>query len=221
MTYYGKLASIVDGAALFILFGMIFYTTLYRRRGKPEDKVYFALILTDIVMAVSDAAVYILQGTGLEDIESVYYTFCFTLFFVALDVFCALWCLYLALRTGWEEKAVKRFMPLFWLPAVIAGIIAVMNGSLAGLSVVITIGGLEATLYQLLTFIPIFIYAIFTLIIAYRRRTRVFALFIPVFAAHVFLNVTIVSNITPLVFAVYLIYAHLFAMRDSFYGEVA
>ncbi len=36
---------IMDGTALFILVGMTIYTFLFRRRGRPADKVFFAMIL--------------------------------------------------------------------------------------------------------------------------------------------------------------------------------
>ncbi len=48
-TFFNASSLIIDLMALLILVGMIVYTTLYRRRGKPEDKVFFALILADIV----------------------------------------------------------------------------------------------------------------------------------------------------------------------------
>ena len=55
LTFFNASSLIIDFMALLILVGMIVYTTLYRRRGKPEDKVFFALILADIVLSTAPA----------------------------------------------------------------------------------------------------------------------------------------------------------------------
>ncbi|MBO6215378.1 MAG: hypothetical protein J6N76_07565 [Lachnospiraceae bacterium] len=56
---------IVDLAAIFILFGMISYTSIYRKRNLISDRVFFAMIVTDIVMAISDALTYVLDESSI------------------------------------------------------------------------------------------------------------------------------------------------------------
>ncbi len=65
ISFYGMANLIMDGAALFILAGMFIYTSLYRRRGRVSDKVFFALILTDVVAAFFNGVIYILDGCDI------------------------------------------------------------------------------------------------------------------------------------------------------------
>ena len=53
---------IVDGAAVLILVGMIIHTSLYRSRGRLDDKLFFAMLITDLVAAVCDGCNYLLEN---------------------------------------------------------------------------------------------------------------------------------------------------------------
>ena len=54
LSFYGTATIIMGLASLFILGGMLIYTSLYRKRGNTEDKLFFALILTNIAAALFD-----------------------------------------------------------------------------------------------------------------------------------------------------------------------
>ncbi len=57
--------------------------------------------------------------------------------------------------------------------------------------------------------------------ITFRKHKRVCVLFSMLFVMQILFAVILMADITPLILSVYLIYMHLFAMRDPFYEEVS
>ena len=49
---------IMDIAAFFLLIGMMVNTRLYRQRGRIDDRIYFYLLVLNMVVAVFDTAIY-------------------------------------------------------------------------------------------------------------------------------------------------------------------
>ena len=219
--YYGSVNLIIDGAALYILVGMIIYTTLYRRRGKPEDKLFFSLVILDIAAAFLNGLPHVLIAAGVH--FGIWpFAFIFSVFNIIFDLFGVIWCIYLMFRMKWDAAKIRKFAIAFSVPAVILIVVTAINAFTDFLFQGLTISeDVVISYYVLLTLIPIFIYGICTFVIAFRKGIRVIILFVSLFAAQIFLTSVLATNITPLVLAVYLIYAHLFAMRDSFYEEVS
>ena len=77
-----------NGAALFILAGMLANTSLYIRRGRPEDKLFFALIITDMTAAIFASASMWLFETGVP-LPTLLYTLIFTVRYSVYTVFSA------------------------------------------------------------------------------------------------------------------------------------
>ena len=88
---------ILDGVVLFILAGMLIYTSLYRRRGKTEDKLFFVLILTNIAAAVFNGIFYPVS-------------------FLAIDAFSVLFCAYHMYRMEWEPGRIKKTLIVLLIP---------------------------------------------------------------------------------------------------------
>ena len=221
--FYSNANMIIDGAALLILLGMIIYTTLYRRRGKPEDKLYFALIVIDVAAAILNGLSYILLGAGVH-FENWAFSFIYSMLFILFDIFGAVWCIYLMLRMKWDKAKIRKYAIVFSIPALILIVVTaanIFNDFIFNFWMLPGNTNLAVYNYNLLTFIPFFVYGICTFVISFRKGVRVLILFVTLFAAQLYLLDVMATNITPLILAVYLIYAHLFAMRDSFYEEVA
>ena len=212
---------IMDGAALFILTGMIIYTSLFRKRGRTTDKIFFAMILLDAVAALSDVAFWI--NYIFEDGNSNLLTvFCVTLFFLAIDVFMFLLSVYVIFRRQWDRTNLRKYLPFMGLPLIclIAHLILSIYLSFfykGELSLAVLI----FTSYNCLQYAPVIIYSVMILLAVFKKNKRVLALFIALAISHIFVALTSSATISPLIMTVYLIYAHLFAMRDSFYEETA
>ncbi len=211
----------MNGAAFLILTGILVNTSLYRMRGKPEDKLFFALILTDYVVDIFCGSILWANDIGVPMSPGIY-TFCMTMYFASYGLFCVLWCLYLLYRMGSDEAGVRRALLPVSIPAFIALMIVITNiqtDILYGDK--IHVGAVFLTRYRLLTLVPIFVYGIIAVVISFKRIKRVSILIALLFVTHCFCEVVLSCDITPLILTVYLIYAHLFAMRDPFYQEVS
>ena len=56
--YYSSIATIlIDALALLYLVGIIVCTRAYRKRGRLSDKIFFAGLILNIALAVSDAMI--------------------------------------------------------------------------------------------------------------------------------------------------------------------
>ena len=211
----------MNGAAFFILTGILVNTSLYRRRWKSEDKLFFVMILLDYAVDVFSGSILWASEFGVP-MSPYLYTLSMTLYFLSYGLFCVLWCLYLLYRMGSDEDRVRRMMLPVSIPAVLLIIIVVSNiqtDILYGDK--IHIGAFFITRYRLFTLVPIVVYGIIALVITFKNIKRVGILFALLFVTHVFCEVILSCDITPLILTVYLIYAHLFAMRDPFYEEVS
>ena len=218
LTFYTGSSLIIDFMALLILVGMIIYTTLYRRRGKPEDKVFFALILADMVVSAADGLFYVLMGLGIEN--AVTAAVCGFISIAALDVFMLLLSIYLILRMGLERDKARKVLPFMWIPTALHIILLATSIYMNYWSDKIYNGFiLTATSYGFLVYSPILVYSLITLAIAYRKNKRVLILFFVLVVPLVFFVMTSISTIVSLGLAVYLVYAHLYTMRDEFYEE--
>ena len=201
---YQAAGLIMDGAALFILAGMFIYTSLYRRRGKPKDKVFFALILTDIIAALFDCIKYI-PGISDSYFGSVLDTACSMVFFMAIDTFAVLFCAYQMYRMEWDRNRIKRTI----IVLCIVGLILVAAGSLS------------VSIYDLLNIAPFIICGGFTVFVTFKQERQILILTSLLIIVHICLTWISLLNVTPLFLSIYLMFTHLMTMRDSFYGEGA
>ena len=221
LSFYGTATIIMGLASLFILGGMLIYTSLYRKRGNTEDKLFFALILTNIAAALFICLIYVLAGFGIEP-ESVGGLVCFLGFFLSVYAFSFLYCLYHMHRMEWKKEKINRMMLLVLVPELILNIllfVSVFTGSLYAGSIVL--GCLEIYVYDIFNLAPLIIGGIFAWCISFKRNKKMPVLILIIIATHIFLTLACVINSTPLFLSMYLMLTHFVSMSDSFYGEVA
>jgi len=53
---------VLDFAAALILFGVLYYTSHYRRRGRTDDRLYFRIVVITIICAFSSTASCLVDG---------------------------------------------------------------------------------------------------------------------------------------------------------------
>ena len=216
LSFYGTASIIMGLASLFILGGMLIYTSLYRKRGNTEDKLFFALILTNIAAAIFICLIYVLAGFGIEP-ESVGDCLggCYS---GRLDAYPCLG--FMQLQDDMEK--INRMMLLVLVPELILIIllfVSVFTGSLYAGSIVL--GCLEIYVYDIFNLAPLIIGGIFAWCISFKRNKKMPVLILIIIAAHIFLTLACVINSTPLFLSMYLMLTYFVSMSDSFYGEVA
>lgn len=219
ISFSGEAAIIMDAAALFVLAGMTVYTSLYRKRGKTADRLFFVLILVDIAAAVSDSILYVLAGYGIP-LRSPAYFICFSIFFLAVDAFSLLFCAFQMYRLEWDEAGIKRTLAVLCVPELI--LVIFLFGSIftdSFYSGELVLGSMPLTVYDFLTFAPIVICGFFTVAVSIKKNRQILILIILLLVVHLFLSFASVSTVTPLFLALYLMYSHFLVMREAFYGE--
>ncbi len=116
---------IIDWIAIFLLVGLIRFTALYRKRGKASDKIYFLMLLMNIVAAVTDSFNYAMENNPSSMTKGI--ILCGdTLFSIAFTLFWFLFLLYADCREAGDQTRAKKLLPLYLLPAVF-GIAAILG----------------------------------------------------------------------------------------------
>ncbi|MBR4515639.1 MAG: hypothetical protein IKO61_12240 [Lachnospiraceae bacterium] len=106
----------LNGAAIFILLGMIANTTIYRKRGRKDDKLFFFMMLADIAVALCDSVVALANGrdfTGAKALNLAGYTG----IYLAESVVAYLMPLYLIYRYTRKEELYRRAACISIIPA--------------------------------------------------------------------------------------------------------
>ena len=220
ITYESKATLFTNGAALFILAGMLANTTLYRKRGKSEDVLFFALIITDMISALfGSISVWFFE---LEvALPAALYLFIMTVFYSGYIVFGVLWCMYLMFRLGADKAKVRRKMPVICIPAI--AIVLLYASSMFTHFIEwegVGLWGLHISPYMIFTFVPVLVYGIITAVMTFGRHKRICILYGVLILVNGFFLMSLDVDVNALILSIYLIFAHLFAMRDPFYGEV-
>ncbi len=117
---------ILDIASLFLLGGMLIYTSLYRKRGRLDDKLFFALILNTMAMAVMELASYLFENRSLPFIRYLMYAEN-TIFYAELGVIPYLYILYLDYHISRNLKRLRKIKILYAVPVFLLMIILLLN----------------------------------------------------------------------------------------------
>ncbi len=218
MSEISRVSLIMDLAALFILLGLIHYTSIYRKRGKTEDRLFFAMSLIAGLMAVSDGVSWALSGISeYAGINAVL----ITVFFTSLQIICGLMGLYFMQKVAGEKKisGVKSFVMI--IPSI-AGVLFVISNYFTGLAFHIdraTNTFVNGPRFGMI-FITVAIYSILTSIMIFKLRPGAILYGGMLVAVRIFMAMFQggVSS-TALLMVVGLLFIHLHVMGDSFYEE--
>ena len=222
LTYTNAATIFVDMAAMFFLLGMIPCTRVYRKRGRLSDRLFFAMLLVDIVMAAGDAMVdffslssFSVRG-GLAIFGGSVTNICFCFF-------CMLLVLYLMCFLPSGEELVKKRYKISLIPAVATTVLIVINLFTGFLFYVDPDTGfyLHGDFYNLV-FIQLIIYAVAGNLILWKVNRLGILLFLILIATRLIMESLFVSvSSTPFVFAVVLVYCLVGSMNRSFHQTEA
>jgi len=116
----------MDASSLVFLVGILACTAIYRQRGRLDDRLFFVMTLTVIVLAASDAAAYLLEGRGLPGARQVMIAGNI-LFYMAFEIFAYLFVLYLDFRIHRSTERVRaRELPYF-IPCLLILAVLMIN----------------------------------------------------------------------------------------------
>ena len=117
---------IMDTASLFFMAGILNYTYLYRKRGRLDDRLYFAMILVNVVMAVADALAYFLEGRDMPMVRETIIA-ANVVFFTAFGFFGYLVLLYLDYRAYWDKERLRKMKIPVAIPFLLLCVLLLVN----------------------------------------------------------------------------------------------
>ncbi len=210
---------IMDIAAFLLLVGMMVNTRLYRERGRIDDKLYFYLLIMNMVLAFFDGMIFFLDESPiggkavillcLESVFSILITFMPLLTALLMD--------YMWHRQ--EERVYKLWRPMM-IGVVYSVVIVVINWG-TGILYYTDANGIYtyAPLYPLV-YVPGAVFSIYLIICSWQINRKLAASYLLLIAARLFLSVFLGDmSSTTFAFAMFLVYVHLQRMNEAFYEE--
>ena len=117
---------IMNAASLLLMAGTMIYAASDRRRKRIEDHLLFALLLTNVILAVSELLSCILEYTTFSFVRELMITG-YTVFYIALVLFAYLLFFYFDYCTDRERIFLRKTRLLYGIPCCLFFILMVVN----------------------------------------------------------------------------------------------
>ena len=224
-----------DLAAVLLLTGTILFTSIYRLRRRPSDRLYFVLLITDLLMAMADIRSCLLSDMpGTDPTPLRYNMISNTIFHLCFSLIPVMICFRLQLQQreqgpeiGDQAKppfgvtVLKQLILL--LPAAVSVAMVLINCGTGFLYYIDPVSSayVSTGLYPLI-FLPAAFYGCVILFLLLKNDFRMFFMFFTLIFVRVFMGVFERSvSSTALFFAIWLVYTHITEMNRAFSGEAA
>ena len=212
---------ILDITTIFLLTGMIVFTSLYRKRGLLSDKIYFCMIVADIVAALTDGLNYFLVESPYT-LKGSFITAGDTAFSIAFEIIMFMMVLFWDYRLRENKKHTMRFFKIAVWPCVLSIIMILGNlywGYLFYFDKV-TNSYVYAKWYDLI-YVAVVIYVGIMLIQIFKKDKRTFIIFLIAIGCRILLrNVLRDVSSTAFIIAILLVFFHIQEMNENYYKEV-
>ncbi len=211
---------VMDAAAVFLLLGVWVNTTIYRKRGHFDDVMYAQLIIMTIIMSISDACTYVIDG-GTMPHGAIVNLICNYIFFNSFELICGMFIVYLDYRVHRNLDITKKRKWLIMIPTFAMNLLFVANIFFRFIFWVdtSTCEYFQYPLYPLI-FIGPAIYALWGLYYLFRINYKVIWLYVLLLAIRVFLgNILQGVSSTGIIFSMGLVFVHIQYMRLPFYEK--
>ena len=117
---------IINTAALFFMAGILIYASLYRKRGRLDDKLFFAMILSNMVLAAADEASGLLEGSVFPGARLLMLAVNMVSF-IGCAVFPYLLLLYLDYRIDMDKARIRKMKIIYGIPCFLLIALQVIN----------------------------------------------------------------------------------------------
>lgn len=215
------LASIImDAASVLLLIGLIINTSIYRRRGRITDKLFFMLTVATLVMSVSDGITYVLDGSTVPG-SALISLFCNDIFFICFEIIVGLVGLYMFHCIRHDDAFTIKYSKLILIPAAASIVMILINHFNPFLYFVdvTTNEYYSYPMYNLVFAAPV-LYGIFIFISIIKIDARAVWLYVLIVIMRLYLG-TILNGVssTAVMFTIGLCFIHMHVMRKPFYEE--
>ena len=145
---------IMDSASLFLLGGILVCTSLYRRRGRLEDRLFFAIALSNIALAAGELLSYILEYSMLPFIRDLM-IFGNTVFYISLVLFPYLLLLYLEYSINPDTVRMRKRKLLLGIPCFLFIMTMIINLKTGWIFSIREGNVYHAGLYRWMNYLPV------------------------------------------------------------------
>ena len=205
---YEACGVIMNSVAIVITIGVMINTSLYRKRKRLDDRLYYLMLITCMIAAVIDGLMYFflespIKSKGLAILATFTYSF-------FIFVFPYLFMLYEDYQCFKDEKRIKKIAVWLGIPTILVVIcqFAYSGAILLHVDFVISWDIIAYTIIML-------VYVIYLLYLFWRFNKKMLLVFLFSIVGLVIINDVSV----PCVFAILLCFAHICAMNEPFYGK--
>ena len=205
---YEACGVIMNSVAIVITIGVMINTSLYRKRKRLDDRLYYLMLITCMIAAVIDGLMYFflespIKSKGLAILATFTYSF-------FIFVFPYLFMLYEDYQCFKDEKRIKKIAVWLGIPTILVVIcqFAYSGAILLYVDFVISWDIIAYTIIML-------VYVIYLLYLFWRCNKKMLLVFLFSIVGLVIINDVSV----PCVFTILLCFAHICAMNEPFYGK--
>ena len=117
---------IINTAALFFMAGILIYASLFRKRGKPDDKLFYAMLFSNMILAAADEASGLLESSIFPGSRLLMIAVNM-LSFICCAVFPYLLLLYLRCRIDQEKVTINKRTILYGIPCFLLIVLQIIN----------------------------------------------------------------------------------------------
>ena len=117
---------IMDVASLFLMVGILIYTSSYRKRNRLEDRLFFQMILCNMAMTAGEALSYALETSTLPFTKELMIAGN-TVLFISLALFPFLLFVYLDYSADPDRERIRFRKLLFGIPFFLFLIVMILN----------------------------------------------------------------------------------------------
>ncbi len=181
---------IMDITSFFFMVGILIYTELYRKRGRLDDRLFFAMIVVNMIMAFADGITYMLHGTVYPWARDVMIAGNMV-FYTAFSVFPWIFFLYLDYSVYKDSARVDRMRLFTAIPWILMVILLLINLKTRWIFYFTADNIYRSGTLNELTFIPMAIYFLFSLIWVRKIDPRLVFLGILLAAVRILLGIWI------------------------------
>ncbi len=218
---YGVAGSIImDLAALFFMGALLIYTSLYRKRGRVDDKLFFAMIVCNMIVALSDMLIGLLEGASVP-LRGLILTGNIV-FYTAVSFFPYQYLLFLNYRITRDLKHMKRMQIPAVIPVILLVIALFVNLFTGWL---FTVGAdniyRDGIVYHLV-YLPALLYLALALIRGWKLSPRLVLIDLLLIALRIFLEYLFRDICsTAFIYTLFLVYVHIHALNRPLNEEAA
>lgn len=216
---YVAASIIMDATAVFILIGMLIYTRLNRKRGRLDDRLFFAMILIVLTMALADLISYSTEGVvfplsrELMLLYGTVYQWCYV-------AFPYLFYLYIDYRMNKDEVQSRKSKLLYGIPFFIMIVVVLANLKTGWIFSIGEDSIWHAGSFDEIVYIPFVFYAVIIFRRLYRINIKLVYLGLIIIGARLFSELLIrYASPTAFMYTLFIVSTHIYVISKVLFKE--